>query len=358
MLGPIARAGTGEFFGVVRAFSRSLTAVAIFGAVASALLPAESTADENGISFWIPGQFGSFAALPGQPGWSFATIYYHTSLSAGGGVSAGRQVSIGQVSRNINVNLNADLKAQADLQFLIPTYTFQTPVLGGQLAVSMASSVGYNSSASVNGTLTTNVGSRQGSISDSRGGYSDLYPMATLKWHNGPHNYMAYLTGDIPVGSYDPHRLANFGIGHGAIDGGIGYTYLDLASGYEVSAVTGLTYNLKNYNTDYQNGVDWHLDWAASRFLSKQVHVGAVGYVYQQLNNDSGAPAFLDNTKSSVVGAGPQIGYLFPVGDLHGYLNVKGYYEVDSTYRPKGWNTWLTLSITPGAPKAATVRGH
>ena len=29
---------------------------------------------------------------------------------------------------------------------------------------------------------------------------------------------MAYLAGDIPVGSYNPDRLANIGIGHGAID--------------------------------------------------------------------------------------------------------------------------------------------
>jgi hypothetical protein len=31
---------------------------------------------------------------------------------------------------------------------------------------------------------------------------------------------MAYITGDIPVGSYDPNRLSAIGIGHGAIDGG------------------------------------------------------------------------------------------------------------------------------------------
>jgi hypothetical protein len=38
---------------------------------------------------------------------------------------------------------------------------------------------------------------------------------------------MTYLTGDIPVGAYDAKRLANLGLGHGALDGGGGYTYLD-----------------------------------------------------------------------------------------------------------------------------------
>jgi hypothetical protein len=336
----------------LRRLSPSLAAVAFFGFATNAT--DRSLADENGISFWIPGQFGSLAAVPVQPGWSFATIYYHTSVKAGGAVAAGREITIGQVSRTTNVNLNVDMKARADLQFLVPTYTFETPVLGGQLALSMANSIGYNSNVSIDGTLTTPLGSRQGSIGDSRAGFSDLYPMATLKWHDGVHNYMTYVTGDIPVGTYDATRLANFGIGHAAIDGGVGYTYLDLKAGHEFSVVTGLTYNFKNTNTDYQNGVDWHLDWGMSKFLSKQLHIGAIGYFYQQLTDDSGAPPILGNTKSAVVGVGPQIGYLFPVGEMHGYLNVKGYYEFDATYRPKGWNTWLTLSISPAAPSSAT----
>jgi hypothetical protein len=355
MLLSITRANTGDLCRFSRQFSRSLLAFALIGFAANAVMPNNSVADENGISFWIPGQFGSLAALPAQPGWSFATIYYHTSVKAGGGVAAGREVTIGQVPHAVNVNLDVNMNARADLQFLVPTYTFQTPVLGGQFAVSMANSIGYNSRVSVDGMLTTPFGTRQGSISDSRGGFSDLYPMATLKWHDGVHNYMTYLTGDVPVGTYDATRLANFGIGHAAIDGGVGYTYLDLKAGNEFSVVTGLTYNFKNINTDYQNGVDWHLDWGMSHFLSKQVHVGAVGYFYQQLTDDSGAPAILGDTKSAVIGVGPQLGYLFPVGEgLHGYLNLKGYYEFDATYRPKGWNTWLTLSISPAAPSSAT----
>jgi hypothetical protein len=353
MIRSIVHGSLGKLSRLRRQFSPSLAAVAFFGFAANTVLPDRSLADENGISFWIPGQFGSLAAVPVQPGWSFATIYYHTSVNAGGGVAAARQITIGQVPRTINLNLNVDMKARADLQFLVPTYTFQTPVLGGQLALSMANSIGYNSNVSIDGTLTTPLGTRQGSISDSRAGFSDLYPMATLKWHDGVHNYMTYVTGDIPVGTYDPTRLANFGIGHAAIDGGVGYTYLDLKAANEFSVVTGLTYNFKNTNTDYQNGVDWHLDWGLSHFLTKQVHIGGIGYFYQQLTDDSGAPPILGNTKSAVVGVGPQIGYLFPVGDLHGYLNVKGYYEFDSTYRPKGWNTWLTLSISPAAPSSA-----
>ena len=43
-------------------------------------------------------------------------------------------------------------------------------------------------------------------------------------------------------------------------------------------------------------------------------------------------------------------GAMFPVGDMQGYLNLKGYGEFDAANRASGWNTWLTFSISPMAP--------
>ena len=34
---------------------------------------------------------------------------------------------------------------------------------------------------------------------------------------------------------------------------------------------------------------------------------------------------------------------MFPVGDMQGYLNLKGYGEFEAANRPSGWNTWLTF---------------
>src|SRR5262249_8237783 len=86
----------------------------------------------------------------------------------------------------------------------------------------------------------------------------------------GVHNVRTHLTGNIPVGASSPVRLSNIGIGHSALDGGAGYTYFNEQTGYEFSAVAGLTYNFINPYTQYQSGVDVHLDWGASRFLTKQ----------------------------------------------------------------------------------------
>jgi hypothetical protein len=278
-------------------------------------------------------------------------------VGASGTVAAAKQIQIGAFPATVNVSLNANLNAQADLLLLSPTYTFATPVLGGQLAIGVMGLFGRNS-VGIDGTLTTGIGplvaTRTGSLSDSLVGFGDLYPVASLKWNNGVHNWMTYMTGDIPVGAYDPNRIANIGIGHGAIDGGGGYTYLNPATGHEFSGVAGFTYNFRNPSTQVQSGVDFHFDWGASQFLSKQVFVGLVGYAYQQISDDTGGHPILGGFRSRVLGIGPQIGYIFPIGNMQGYLNLKGYGEFDAQNRPHGWNTWLTFAISP-EPPASTV---
>jgi hypothetical protein len=204
----------------------------------------------------------------------------------------------------------------------------------------------------VNSTLTGPGGSASsGNQGDSVTGGADLYPMGSLKWNRDAHNFMAYTMLGVPVGAYQTGRLANIGTNHWSADLGGGYTYLDTKKGHEFSAVLGFTYNFENNATDYKNGIDGHLDWAASQFLSEQTHVGLVGYFYQQLSGDSGAGAALGDFKSQVSAVGPQVGYFFPVGAQKWYVNLKGYYEFDAKNRPEGWNAWLTLSIPLSSKK-------
>jgi hypothetical protein len=210
--------------------------------------------------------------------------------------------------------------------------------------------------ASIAGTLTVASGSvfatRTGMLEDSLTSYGDIVPTATLRWNSGVNNFMTYVTGDIPVGDYNPMRLANLGIGHGAIDAGGAYTYLNPATGNEFSATAGFTYNFKNPDTQYRSGIDFHFDWGASHFLSKQLFVGLAGYAYQQITDDSGQNPILGGFRSRVLGAGPQIGYIFPVGGMQGFLGLRGYGDFDAANRAPGWSTWLTFAISPAAPTA------
>jgi len=340
---------------------RAVASALVLGALIAA--PTIAAADEGGVSFWLPGFFGSLAAAPLQPGWTVATTYYHTTVSASGDVALAREFEIKRIPIGLSANLSGSINANADLALLNPTYVFATPVLGGQAAVGFLGIYGRTSTslaATLTGALTTPFGTfpffRSDSISDSAWGFGDLIPQASLRWNNGVHNWMTYITGDVPVGAYDSNRLSNIGIGHGAFDAGAGYTYFDPKTGHEFTAVLGFTANFLNQSTQYQNGVDMHLDWGASQFLTKQFMAGLVGYVYKEIGCDSGSGDRVGCFQSQVVGIGPQIGFIFPVGNLQGYLNLKGYGEFAAQNRPHGWNTWLTFVISPAPPTASTAK--
>lgn len=320
----------------------------IFVGVTTALLQLAvgqvASADEAGISFWLQGQYGSFAAIPSEPGWSFESTFYHASASA----SAAARFARGG-------GIQVGMKSPIDFVMLTPTYSFATPVLGGQAAIGMTALLGRNTT-SVTAALTGPQGSSvSGTRSDTVVGIGDLYPTATLKWNQDVHNFMLYTTAGIPVGAYDPSRLASLGMGHWAADAGAGYTYYNEQAGFEWSAVVGLTYNFINPYTQYQSGIDAHLDWAISPYVSDILHIGAVGYFYNQLTGDSGAGATLGEFKSRVAGIGPQIGFFLPFADREGYLNLRGYYELDAKNRLSGWNAYITFSIEAPEQKPAKV---
>ena len=304
------------------------------------LAAAPACADEGGVSFWLPGMYGSFAAAPAQPGLSIASFYVHPDVSAGGSkvfLQGGR--------------FELGISGRFDAFAINPSYTFATPVFGGQAAIGLMA-IGGRNATSVGATLTGPDGSLlSGEKSQSTAGFGDLYPQANLRWNDGVNNFMVYMTGGVPIGSYDSARIANIGVGHGAIDAGVGYTYLNPANKLEFSAVGGFTYNFVNPSTRYQNGVDAHLDLAASYSLNQTLNVGVVGYVYQQVTGDHGFGASLGGFESSAVAVGPQVNIFFPVGDhIQGVMNAKVYKDIAANNRASGWNAWLTLAFSPAPP--------
>jgi hypothetical protein len=344
-----------SIFGGLRA--GSLAAIVLYTLCAVGSTPKEARADEDGVSFWIPGFFGSLAATPQQPGWSFAAINYYTNVTGSGNIAVSKEVTIGQFNPALNASVNANVAAKADLGIFAPTYVFATPFLGGQASATLLTIYG-NNDTSLNATATGTLGpipfTKSIALGQDTSGVGDLIPQFAVRWNAGVNNFMTYITGDIPVGLYSSTNLANIGLGHGALDGGVGYTYFDPTTGHEFSAVTGLTGNFENPSTNYTSGIDWHLDWGASQFLTKQFQVGVVGYFYDQLTPDSGCAPILCPFESRVIGVGPQVGFIFPVGNMQGYLNLKAYGEFDNANRPDGWNAWVTFVLSPAAPPAAT----
>src|ERR1700737_1227243 len=135
----------GESFVPKKGALQSSAVAVLLGVGLLSTMASVSVADESGSSFWLPGSFGSLAAVPSTPGWAVASVYYHTSVSAGADVAAAREIQIGRFNPTLNVNLNANLNASADLAIIVPSYVFATPVLGGQLAMQMGTIVGSTS---------------------------------------------------------------------------------------------------------------------------------------------------------------------------------------------------------------------
>jgi hypothetical protein len=159
----------------------------------------------------LPGAFGSLAAVPTVPGWAYTTIYLHLQSSAGRGASfvlpgGGR----GAVS--LGLTDHADALVQGI------TYTSALPVLGGQAAFTVLAAPG-NVGVGVGATLTGPLGNTVSGVrTDNRTTFADVFYQGTLKWNQGVHNEMVYVTGNIPSGTYDSSRLANLSLGFPAFD--------------------------------------------------------------------------------------------------------------------------------------------
>ena len=293
-----------------------------------------AVADEGGASVWLPGQFASFAAVPGDPGFSLEASFYYRKASA----TAGRSFS-----RGGGLLLGYDTTER--YLSLTPGYTFADPVLNGQLWLGASFSVG-RADAFAQGVLTGPGGSVfSAGNSDTATGIGDLAPMASLKWQIGSHNVMTYVMASVPIGAYDPNRLAGIGLGHWAIDGGLGYTYMP-ASGFEFSVTAGMTYNFINPSTRYQSGLDAHIDIGTSYSFSDNFYVGAAGYFFSQLTADTGGSPLLGDFRSRVAGVGPQVGWSLQLGGLATDFNIRGYKEFAAQNRPEGWNVYFTVSLS------------
>lgn len=109
---------------------------------------ASARADQGGVSFWLPGQYASFAAVAPDPGWSLPVNFYTYS----GSVGASRTLPRGKL-------VAGGLRGALDELFIVPTYTLDTTVLGARPSFSLSLVPAYASSSA-------NV--RLGSLSKSR----------------------------------------------------------------------------------------------------------------------------------------------------------------------------------------------
>ena len=295
------------------------------------------SASEGGSSYYFPGAFASFAvAVAPDPGFQFVnqTLYYNADVD--------KAVLQGRV--------NLSLEATALYNYFMGSYTFDVPALGGRLQVVGGVPVGYVSLES--GIDTTLLGSQDASDRDFNIG--DSIVLSSLFWKAGDFHFKFTEVVFTPTGSYSTSNLANVGRNYWGFDTSCAATWLSSKTGTEISVMPGILFNTENTDTHYKTGNEFHLDFSLNQFLAKNFALGAQGYWYKQVTEDSGSgtelvdfrgePHDLGEFKGESYGFGPAL--LWQPGFDNGKLNLIGKWIFDSHHenRMKGDYGQLLIS--------------
>jgi hypothetical protein len=115
--------------------------------------------------------------------------------------------------------------------------------------------------------------------------------------------------------------------------------YLGQKNGIEASAFLGIDFNTENEDTDYKSGKQAHFDAALAQHFplwGGLTGAGATGYIYRQLNGDSGKGANLGDFKARAHGIGPVISCVSKVGGKDVLAELKWLHEFDNRNRVEG----------------------
>jgi hypothetical protein len=305
-------------------------------AIGAIVLSMDGTAQaaEGGVGAYLLGSRGPMAGFTPPPGVYFQddTYFYDGKLGGGRTLPTG-----GLLVANVSVQTWLNL----------PTTIWVTPakILGGDLAFSVTSSVGE---PRVNAGLLVNsprFGPLGVNVTDDNINLSDFFVNSFVGWHAGNFHWQVGVGGIIPSGTYVAGQLSNASLNRPAVDVFGTLTWLDPAIGWDLSVAAGFTFNQTNTATNYTTGDEFHLEWAATKYLTKEFTIGLVGYYYQQFTADSGTGALVGAFEGRVVALGGSVGYTFEVGKLPISTRLKIYREFDVQNRFEGTAGFLTVSV-------------
>jgi hypothetical protein len=185
-------------------------------------------------------------------------------------------------------------------------------------------------------------------------GLADLTIGAGLQWApkkigNGVFVHRAILDVDLPTGKYSDRRPVNIGNHFVAINPYYAVTY----ERKKLEFSTRLHYLWNSTNTvpfvgfgirNMQPGQAFHVNYATSYELWKNVRLGFNGYWLQQLTNHQINGSDVRNSRERTVGLGPGL----QLGSGPVWFHLDGYLETDVRNRPSGIK--VTFRIAKAVP--------
>jgi hypothetical protein len=302
---------------------------------ASALCAGQAQASEGGTSFYLLGSGGPGAAISPP----FKGVYFdNTAYYYEGRAGADKQFEIGG-----NVVANVEGKAAAD--FMTVLWVPSTNVLGGVLGLGVALPIG-SSSVAVSGSITGPLGNQFGvTRSDTTFVVADPIGTASLGWKSGNWRYQFGALVNFPIGQYTEGGLANLAFHRWAGDTSAAVTWHDDASGWDVSAKAGVTFNGTNNSTHYTTGTEFHLEGAVEKTVAKVINLGVQAYYFDQITGDGGSGDRVGPFEGRVVGVGATAAHSFMWGKIPMTLRLRGMTEFEAKNRIQGNSVWLDLNF-------------
>jgi len=199
-------------------------------------------------------------------------------------------------------------------------------------------------------------GTATGFIEDSVTAIGDPVLGAMIGWSSGNFHFQTGLAINVPVGDYQDGEISNIAFNHWGTDVYSAITWLDPAIGLDISAVAGVTFNSENPATNYRNGNEFHLEWAAVQHFNERFDAGLVGYYYNQISDDVGSGSS-GPFRGEVAAIGATIGWNLQIGELPVATRLKYFHEFDAKNRAEGDAVFMTISLPLAvSPKPGTTQ--
>jgi hypothetical protein len=158
---------------------------------------------------------------------------------------------------------------------------------------------------------------------------------------------------NIPVGNYEPNRIANITFHRWAADFAYAATWLNPNVGMELSGNVGITLNGTNPDTDYHTGHEFHLEGAIAKHVGRERYASVIGYYYNQFTPDTGRGAVRGGFEGRVAGLGVALGGTFMLHSTPVSASIKYVHEFHTRNRLTGDAVFFTFAMPLAAPAAS-----
>lgn len=229
---------------------------------------------------------------------------------------------------NLKDNSGNDVPIDYDVKAYVSSFNFLyntgKQFMGGYLAL-------YTVVPLVSVDLETPMGKDSASgVSDISVGISNAY--VSKNWVVVPSLEVMF-----PTGAYDKDEIASVGYNRYIFEPYVMVNYTS-DSGFAVATKTMFDYTTENPDTDYQSGMELHMDYAVGQHLGPWT-IGAAGYLYKQITDDKVNGNTIDDYRAQAVGVGPTVGYSYK------NIDVSLQYTKDYMVRNKGEGEQFWLKV-------------